>query len=182
MLESLYKDVKLKGKLAWRREEDRKYMMSLTTENLLLPFYHEAGIIRITYLPKNLHGGWDSPLSMIRGTVCGHWLSTAALLYSETKDAVVKGRADEIVREIGRCQEENGGEWCFPIPEEYLVRRKRGKRAWAPQYVCREVMACVVVMSLRTGVVPELAIVQLAAEWFLLHSEVISGDQLRQLL
>ena len=42
MLESLYKDVKLKGKLAWRREEDRKYMMSLTTENLLLPFYHEA--------------------------------------------------------------------------------------------------------------------------------------------
>ena len=103
MLESLYKDVKLKGKLAWRREEDRKYMMSLTTENLLLPFYHEAGIIRITYLPKNLHGGWDSPLSMIRGTVCGHWLSTAALLYSETKDAVIKGRADEIVREIGRC-------------------------------------------------------------------------------
>ncbi len=182
MLESLYKDVKLKGKLAWRREEDRKYMMSLTTENLLLPFYHEAGIIRITYLPKNLHGGWDSPLSKIRGTVCGHWLSTAALLYSETKDAVIKGRADEIVREIGRCQEENGGEWCFPIPEKYLLWLKRGKRTWAPQYVCHKVMAGLLDMYLLTGNEQALVIVKQAAEWFIRYTEDIAEEQMRQMM
>lgn len=182
MLESLCKEVKLKGRLEWRRREDRRYLMSLETENLLLPFYHEAGILRITYLPGNLHGGWDSPLSMIRGTVCGHWLSAAALLYSETRDAVIKARADEIVREIGRCQEENGGEWCFPIPEKYLLWLKRGKRTWAPQYVCHKVMAGLLDMYLLTANEQALVIVKKAAEWFYRYTGDITQEQMRRMM
>lgn len=182
MLRPLDKNVKLKGILEWRREEDYKYMMSLTKENLLLPYYHEAGIIRITYFPENMHGGWDSPLSMIRGTVCGHWLSTAALLYSETKDEVIRARADEIVREIGRCQEENGGEWCFSIPEKYLLWLKKGKRTWAPQYVCHKTMAGLLDMYLMTGNNQALAIVKKAAEWFIRYTEDISDEQMRQMM
>ena len=181
-MRSLYKEAKLKGKLAWRREEDRKYLMSLSTENLLLPYYHEAGILRITYLPKDLHGGWDSPLSMIRGTVCGHWLSTAALLYSETGDEVIRARADEIVSEIGRCQEENGGEWCFSIPEKYLLWLKQGKRTWAPQYVCHKTMAGLLDMYLLMGNAQALAIVKKAAEWFYRYTEDIADGQMRRMM
>ena len=182
MLQSLYENVKVKGILEWRREEDRKYMMSLTTENLLLPYYHEAGIIRITYLPKTMHGGWDSPLSMIRGTVCGHWLSTAALLYSETGDEVIKARADKIVREIGRCQSENGGEWCFSIPEKYLLWLKEGKRTWAPQYVCHKTMAGLLDMYRLAGNEQALEIVKRAADWFLRYTENIRDEQMAQMM
>lgn len=182
MLRSLEKEVKLKGILEWRREEDRRYVMSLTKENLLLPYYHEAGIIRITYFPENMHGGWDSPLSMIRGTVCGHWLSTAALLYSETKDEIIRARADEIVREIGRCQEENGGEWCFSIPEKYLLWLKKGKRTWAPQYVCHKTMAGLLDMYQLIGNRQALMIVNKAAEWFLSYTEDITDEQMRRMM
>lgn len=182
MLQTLAETVKVKGILEWRREEDRKYVMSLTNENLLLPYYHEAGIIRITYLPRQLHGGWDSPLSMIRGTVCGHWLSTAALLYSETKDMVVKSRADEVVREIGRCQKENGGEWCFSIPEKYLLWLKAGKRTWAPQYVCHKTMAGLLDMYRFGENEQALEIVKRAADWFLRYTEDIGEEQMARMM
>lgn len=182
MLQSLFESVKVRGYLAWRREEDRKYMMGLTTENLLLPYYHEAGIIRINYMPKTFHGGWDSPLSMIRGTVCSHWLSTAALLYSETGDEEIKARADKIVREIARCQEENGGEWCFSIPEKYLLWLKKGKRTWAPQYVCHKTMAGLLDMYRLAGNEQALKIVEKAADWFWKYTSDITPEQMAQMM
>lgn len=182
MLEALCKDTKVKGLLEQRREEDRAYVKSLTTENLLLPYYHEAGLIRITYLPKTLHGGWDSPLSMIRGTVCGHWLSTCALLYSETGDEEIRARADHVVREIGRCQRENGGGWCFSIPEKYLLWLKRGKRTWAPQYVCHKTMAGLLDMYRLTGNGRALEIVREAADWFWRYTEDIDQEQMARMM
>lgn len=94
--------------------------MGLKSDNLLLSHYFETGLKSFPYFSKDIHWGWDSPLSEIRGTFVGHWLSAASNLYVETKDPVIKQRADEIVSEIARCQEENGGQWAFPIPEKYL--------------------------------------------------------------
>lgn len=182
MLTPLYQTTKLKGILEWRRGEDMKYVKSLTTENLLLPYYHEAGIVRITYMPKNMHGGWDSPLSMIRGTVCGHWLSTSALLYMETGDEEIKARADYVVNEIGRCQKENGGEWCFSIPEKYLLWLKQGKRTWAPQYVCHKTMAGLLDMYRFVGNRQALEIVLRAAEWFYRYTEDISPARMAEMM
>lgn len=182
MLEGLYGAAKVKGILEQRREEDRRYIKSLTTENLLLPYYHEAGLIRITYMPKTFHGGWDSPLSMIRGTVCGHWLSASAHLYMETGEEEIKARADHVVREIGRCQKENGGEWCFPIPEKYLLWLKQGKRTWAPQYVCHKVMAGLLDMYRLAGNEQALQIVKRAADWFWRYTEDIDREQMARMM
>lgn len=182
MLQSLYENVKLKGVLEWRRNEDRKYLMSLKPENLLLPYYLEAGLTRITYIPKDLHGGWDSPLSQIRGTVCSHWLSSAALIYSETGDMELRSRADYIVNEIARCQKENGGEWCFSIPEKYLLWLKQGKRTWAPQYVCHKTMMGLLDMYRLTGNKQALEIVEKAADWFLRYTQDITVEQMAQMM
>ena len=101
MLQSLFETTTLSGLLAQRRNLDRRYLMSLTDENLLLPYYQEAGLHGITYLPPDLHNGWDSPLSQIRGTVCGHWLSAAAMIIRETGDPVYQVPVPDMEKEFG---------------------------------------------------------------------------------
>ena len=156
----------LPGEAARRRERNLAYMNRLTTRNLLLAHYFEAGLIAFNYLPQDIHGGWDAITSDIRGTVAGHWLSAAAHLYAETGDAALKARADFMVAEIGRCQRENGGEWAFPIPEKYLTWLKRGKRKWAPQYVCHKNMMGLLDMYVYAGNAQALEIALKCADWF----------------
>jgi uncharacterized protein len=156
----------LPGDLAERRDRNRAYLMRLSLRNLLLPYLREAGLTRVTYMPRDLHDGWDSPLSPIRGTFTGHWLSAAARLRDETRDGELKARADFLVSEIGRCQAENGGEWCFPIPEKYLHWLERLKSVWAPQYVCHKVMAGLLDMYRYAGNEQALSVARGAARWF----------------
>ena len=67
--------------------------------------------------PENAHWGWESPTCQIRGEFLGHWLSAASHIYATTGDQEIKGKADYIVSEVARCQEENGGEWAELIPK-----------------------------------------------------------------
>ena len=105
-----------------RRQRDEAYLMELKEENLLFAYRTEAGLNgRLNYrISADTHGGWDNPLSQIRGTFTGHWLSAAAHMYRQTGNERLKAKADYIVEEIGRCQEANGDGWAFSIPEKYL--------------------------------------------------------------
>ncbi len=172
----------LPGEAANRRDRNRDYMNRLTTQNLLFSHYFEAGLIGFSYLPTHIHGGWDSITSDIRGTVAGHWLSAAAHLYAETKDEALKARADFMVAEIGRCQKENGGEWAFPIPEKYLYWLKRGKRKWAPQYVCHKNMMGLLDMFLYTGNQQAMDIGLKCADWFYRFTNDISREHMNEMM
>ena len=98
--------VKLLPSLAKSKQNfDREYLLSLKDENLLFSFYTEAGLSGWHVdKPEKIHWGWDGPLSHIRGTFTGHWLSACARLYDETGDEVLKARACGVVKEIRRCQ------------------------------------------------------------------------------
>lgn len=179
MLHSLRETTKIQGLLARRRELDCQYLKSLTNDNLLLPYQIEAGRRRITYMPENLHDGWDSPLSQIRGTVCGHWLSAVSQLQD---DPELQMRAKQMVEEIALCQEDNGGEWCFPIPEKYLLWLKKGKNTWAPHYVCHKTMMGLLDMYRYAGNRQALEIIEKAAHWFLRYTEDITPELMTQIL
>jgi uncharacterized protein len=103
-----------------RFDLNRRYMMSLRSENLLQDYYLEAGLWGPASKPDDCHWGWESPNCQVRGHFLGHWLSAAARIYAATGDAEIKAKADHIVSELGRCQQENGGEWAGSIPEKYL--------------------------------------------------------------
>ncbi len=60
--------------------------------------------------PKDIHWGWESPTCQLRGHFLGHWLSAAAFQAVNTGDREMRGKADGIVHELARCQQENGGE------------------------------------------------------------------------
>ena len=81
--ETLGRRVKLLPSLAKSKQNfDREYLLSLKDENLLFSFYTEAGLSGWHVdKPEKIHWGWDGPLSHIRGTFTGHWLSACARLY-----------------------------------------------------------------------------------------------------
>ena len=172
----------LPGEAMLRRDRNRDYMNRLTTQNLLMSHYLEAGLISFNYKVAGLHGGWDFITSDIRGTVAGHWLSAAAHIIAETGDPALKLRADSMVTEIGRCQHENGGEWAFPIPEKYLYWLKQGKRKWAPQYVCHKNMMGLLDMAQFAGNGQALEILLKCADWFYRFSADIPREQMDEMM
>ncbi|HLE30506.1 MAG TPA: beta-L-arabinofuranosidase domain-containing protein, partial [Anaerolineales bacterium] len=109
-----------------RFELNRRYLMSLRSDNLLRNHYLEAGLWSNLGKPEDCHWGWESPTSLGRGEFVGNWLSAAARIYAATGDAEIKAKADWIVSELGRCQAANGGEWVGSVPEKALGWKSRG--------------------------------------------------------
>ena len=184
MLQKVLTDTKLLPSLASiKRDRNVRYLMELKTENLLFSYYAEAGLNGwLNFKPVNAHGGWDSPTSQIRGTFTGHWLSAAAHIYSETGDMQLKAKADFIVKEIGRCQQENGNGWAFSIPEKYLHSLKKGKHFWAPHYVCHKTMMGLLDMYLLADNKQALDIVVDAAEWFYNFTNDITRENMNHMM
>ena len=174
------KYTKLTWSIPWERQmRNRNYLLELKTDNLLLPYRSEAGLAGLlNHGLKDVHGGWDAPLSQIRGTFTGHWLSAAAQLYEETGDLELKVKADFIVSEIKRCQEANGGQWLFPIPEKYLLTLKSGGRFWAPHYVCHKVLMGLLDMHLYAGNEDVLPMISKVADWFLTFTADIPREKM----
>jgi uncharacterized protein len=156
----------LSGNFQDRYKLNRKYLMSLTNDNLLQNFYQEAGLWAPREQPVGIHWGWESPTCQVRGHFLGHWLSAAAHIYAETSDFEIKAKADFIVSELARCQRENGGEWVGSIPSAYLDWIARGKAAWAPHYVLHKTLMGLFDMYALTGNTQALDIMDRWADWF----------------
>lgn len=162
---------------------NRDYLMELKTENLLLPYRLEAGLSgSINYTLTTAHGGWDNPLSQIRGTFTGHWLSAAATLYAETGELELKLKADHIVSEIKKCQEANGDGWLFPIPQKHLIALKKYQRFWAPHYVCHKVLMGLFDMYRYAKNEDALEMISKAADWFLNYTSDIDREQMDHMM
>ena len=178
-----YSDVELlPGQLSRKTESNRRYLLSLDTENLLRNHYIEAGIWQSNQLPDNIHGGWESPTCQLRGHFLGHWLSAAARVYAATGDAEVKGKADRIVSELARCQKENGGEWAGSIPEKYLEWIARGKSVWAPQYTIHKTFMGLMDMYKLAGNRQALEIADAWSNWFYRWSGKFTREQFDDIL
>lgn len=128
-----------------RRRLNREYVASLTERNLLQNHLLEAGVTdqawhlhpsRADLADRGLdrHWGWETPGSLLRGHFLGHWMSAAAREVATTGDPLLRGRLENVVAGLERCQDENGGEWVFATPESFLRRLGEGRETWAPQY------------------------------------------------
>ncbi len=181
----------LPGLFRDRFELNRRYLLSLRNDSLLLNHYLEARFmhlaLRNTFHGRpdagdDIHWGWESPTSQIRGTFVGHWLAAAARLYANTKDEEVKARADKIVSELARCQESNGGEWIGAIPESYFHWLAQGRPTWAPQYVLHKNMMGLFEMYKFTGNEQALEVLEKSARWFHRWSGQFTHEQMDEMM
>lgn len=165
-----------------RRDENKKYLLELENDNLLISYMLEAGIYKTAETPKGIHGGWESPLCELRGHFLGHWLSAAAMHYEATGNEVVKAKADEIIEVLAKCQEENGGRWVASIPEKYLYRIGNKKPVWAPQYTIHKTFMGLLDMYELAGNEQALEIAIRFGEWFYDWSGRYNTEQFQRIL
>lgn len=176
----------LPGLFRTRAKLNRSYVMSLRSEDLLQNFYIEANLYET---PSDAHQhwepghlGWESPACPLRGHFLGHWLSAAAKLYAAAGDAEAKAKADGIVKELGRCQVQNGGEWIGSIPEKYLHWIAEGKHVWAPQYTLHKTLMGLYDMYAFAGNAEALEIIDRWSGWFLRWTDGMSEEKLADIL
>lgn len=172
----------LPGLFQHRFALNRQYMISLKTENLLQNFYLEAGLWQPRGKTEDIHGGWEAPTCQLRGHFLGHWLSAAAMIAANTGDQEIKGKADYIVSELARCQQENGGEWVGSIPEKYLDWVARGKPVWAPHYTLHKTLMGLWDMYEIGGNAQALEILLKWANWFHRWSGQFTLEQMDDIL
>ena len=167
----------LPGLFKSRFDVNRQYVNSLKIPSLLQNHYLEAGLWAPRSKPDDAHWGWESPTCQIRGEFLGHWLSAAAHIFASTGDLEIKGKADFIVAEVARCQQENGGEWAGPIPEKYMDWLARGKPVWAPHCTIHRNMMGLYDMYAWAGNQQALEILVRWARWFSRWSQQFTRDQ-----
>jgi DUF1680 family protein len=172
----------LPGLFQKRFDINRRYVFSLQSHNLLQNHYMEAGLWAPIGKPEDAHWGWESPTCQIRGEFLGHWLSAAAHIYASTGDMEIKTKADIIVSEVARCQQENGGEWAGPIPEKYLEWLARGKKIWAPHCTVHRNMMGLFDMYAWAGNQQALDILVRWARWFSRWSSQFTREQFDDML
>jgi DUF1680 family protein len=170
---------------AERFELNRKYVSSMTADNLLHSHYMEAGLWQPLAKPQDyesIHMGWEAPTSQVRGMFAGHWLSAAARIYATNGDIELKARLDHVVAELARCQQENGGEWVASIPEKYLNWIARGKDVWAPHYVVHKSLMGLFDAYQYAGNTQALAVLEKQADWFVRWTPQFTREQMDNML
>lgn len=175
--------VRLRDGLFYQRfESNRRYLNSLRSENLLQNHLFEAGLWGPPEKPSDIHWGWESPNSQVRGHFVGHWLAAAARVSIVAPDPVLGARVNEVVDGLARCQIANGGEWVGGIPEKYLHWIAEGRPIWAPHYVAQKPLMGLLEVFRLTGNEQALSIVVNAARWFARWIGTMSPAEIDDLL
>ncbi|MDP3179219.1 MAG: glycoside hydrolase family 127 protein, partial [Spirochaetaceae bacterium] len=172
----------LDAELLQKRESDRAYLLKLSSDNLLRPYRFEAGLWSQPGKPEDIHWGWESPSSQLRGHVLGHWLSAASLHAAATGDRELRGKAEAIVDGLELCQEANGGEWLGSIPEKYLELIAAGRRVWAPHYTIHKTFMGLVDAYRYIGSSKALELAESWAKWFYRWTSSFSKERMDEIL
>ena len=167
----------LPGVFRERMDVNRQYLLELDTNCLLQNFYLDAGIIlpglQVVDNPEtaNLHWGWEAPTCQLRGHFLGHWISAAAKLIAADGEPELRVKLDNIVSELARCQELNGGEWVGSIPEKYFTRLIKNQYIWSPQYVMHKTIVGLSDAYIYAGNTQALDILSHLSDWYITWTE-----------
>lgn len=172
----------LDDELLRRERDNRGYMLRLTRENLMRNYLLEAGLYNDTDLDTTIHGGWESPTCALRGHFTGHYLSACAMIWEETGDPEILGRALAMVDDLARCQREHGDGWAGSIPEKYLHWIARGKAVWAPHYTLHKTLMGLVDMAKLAHCQKALEVADAWGGWFDQWTAQFSREQMDDIL
>lgn len=169
----------LPGQMETRREANRKYLLSLSTDTLLWTFRKNAGLPT----PGAPLGGWENPGAGWRGFFVGHYLSACALMYAGGNDPVMKARGDYLVAELAKCQtalNQDGYLSAFPTSE--FDDLEAGKAVPVPYYTIHKIMAGLVDMYQLGGNRQALQVAERMADYFKARTDRLSSPQMAVVL
>ena len=158
--------VKLSGRGVFQEsaEANLRYLKLLDADRLLHNFRVNAG------LPSSAQplGGWEKPDCELRGHFVGHYLSACALAHAAGGDADIKQKADYMVAELAKCQQELSNTWpgyLSAFPMSFFDRLDARTKVWAPFYTVHKIMAGMYDMGTLTGNRQALEVLKSMADW-----------------
>ena len=163
----------LHGALKEAQERNHVYLWMLPNDRLLHTFRLNAGRVS-TAQPL---GGWESPDCELRGHFAGgHYLSACALMFASTGDEALRLKANELVEEMAKCQQEDG--YLSAFPASFIDRLKKNERIWAPFYTYHKIMAGLLDMYTLCGNTQALVMAGRMADWAAKWVEPLSDEEL----
>ena len=162
----------LYGPLREAQERNRVYLSMLPNDRLLHSFRLTAG------LPSTAQplGGWEAPNGELRGHFAGgHYLSACALMYASTGDEALRQKANELVAELAKCQQEDG--YLGAYPATFYDRLKKYQPVWAPFYTYHKIMAGLLDMYVYCGNTQALVMAGRMADWAARWVEPLSAEE-----
>lgn len=162
----------LPGLFMERANVNKSYLKSLSKQGLLQNYYLEAGVImpglQIVENPETAHlyWGWEAPICQLRGHFLGHFLSASSVIYACDNDRELKAKVDDIIDELQKCQNLNGGKWIAPFPEKYFTKLEKNEYIWSPQYVMHKLILGLVHASIYANNQKALVILSNLADWY----------------
>jgi len=166
------------------QEWNRGFMARLEADRLLYNFRANAGLPVSAGQPL---GGWEQPAngqraSELRGHFTGHFLSASAQLVAATGDRAAKAKADEMVGELAKCQQQLGGKYLSAFPTEFWDRLDARKSVWAPFYTVHKIMAGMFDMYRLAGNAQALQVLEGMAAWADEWTAAKSEEHMQQIL
>ncbi|MCX6358534.1 MAG: glycoside hydrolase family 127 protein [Armatimonadetes bacterium] len=168
----------LPGPFLRARELDRKYLRSLSPDQLLHTFRLNAGIPSTA---KPL-GGWEAPECEVRGHFVGHYLSACALFVAADGDPVLRRNAAAVVAGMAECQERIGTGYLSAFPDSFIDRVDNRQPVWAPWYTLHKVLAGLIDMHRHAGSAPALAVATRFADWIDHRYATMPDDRMQAML
>lgn len=168
-------------------DQDKQWLLDLEPDRLLHRYLLYAGLE-----PKGEnYGGWES--RGISGHSLGHYLSAISLMYAASGEQEFKDRANYIIDELNRCQEQFANGYIGAIPGQDSVWmqiaagdiRSQGfdlNGLWVPWYTQHKVLAGLIDVYSYTENQKAIEVAQGFADWMINILSGLSEEQFQQML
>jgi hypothetical protein len=170
---------------AFRANQARNtnYLMFLDPDRMLHTFRHNYG------LPSRARpcGGWERPVSEVRGHCTGHLMSGLALTYANTghQAAADKGHylVDQLTRYQARARRAGFHDgYLSAFPESFFDRLEAGRPVWSPYYMIHKIMAGLIDQHELTGNAQALETAARLGDWVGWRTGRLSYQHMQRIL
>ncbi|KAG0579015.1 hypothetical protein KC19_4G066200 [Ceratodon purpureus] len=114
-----------------------QYLLELDIDSMVWSFRKVANLDA----PGKPYGGWESPVSELRGHFVGHYLSASALMWASTHNETLQKKMDALIQALKECQSSLGTGYLSAFPSEFFDRFEAIDYVWAPYYTIHKIMA-----------------------------------------
>jgi len=177
----------MSGPFRHAQDVNGEYLLRLSPERLLAPFYREAGLPQ----PEPSYGNWES--QGLDGHTAGHFLSATALMYASTGRAEYLRKARTVVDGIARAQDALGTGYVGGVPDGAQLWADISEGGispdafsldgrWVPWYNLHKTFAGLIEAHRSAGIVEALPVVLRLADWWIELAKGISDDDFERML
>jgi uncharacterized protein len=159
------------------------YLLFLDLDRMLRSFRLNYGL----QSPALPCGGWEQPLSKVRGHTTGHLMSGLALTYANTGNELALARGRYLVTQLAALQARASEAGFHPgylsaFPEVYFDWLEQGQYVWSPYYMIHKYLAGLIDQYQLAGDAQALDVATRLGDWVDWRTGRLSYSQMQMVL